>query len=551
MVLKRPFQYEEDKGENGDPKRCKSVIRNVLGMLSVQDMAAKMEPFLRLVVRDEVEKTVSRVLRSSFRSSFKQTQNSEERGLILRFVNKPPSTIFTGSKIEAEDGNPIGLELVDANSNTLVNSGPLSSMKIEILALNGDFGSDDREHWSENEFNGSIIREREGRRPLVTGGDLTVTLRAGFVLISDVIFTDNSSWQRSRKFRLGARPVSKMYSETRIREASSEAFIVKDHRGEVYKKHYPPKLDDDVWRLERIAKEGTHHKKLAELGIHTVRDFLQFYSMDPNSLQRILGGGISNKIWDTIIDHAKTCVLDDKYYTYYEGGQTVGLLFNSVYKAMGVTFDGQMYEPVDKLALHDKAMVETLKRRAYKNVTEFIPIDACAFSAPSRPLTCPHAETFHGQNLGLQQLEFPVVQDPQEMLPNFGAFDTSNLSEVSRGQTHPMQALRSSFRFRDMFPLPFSGENNRSQWLEVASSSQLTPEETYPLAQTSAWGQGNAFVFSSGNEREVDLFSPYPSLNVHMPIRKPKAGWYKLRAAINLSSVRRNIPKRMWQDFYM
>ncbi|WCJ43018.1 Calmodulin-binding protein 60 B [Euphorbia peplus] len=546
MVLKRPFQYEEDKGESGDPKRFKSAIRDVFGMLSGQDMAAKMEPFLRLVVRDEVEKTVARVLRSSFRSSFNQTEKPEERGFILRFVNKPPSTIFTGSKIEAEDGNSIRIELVDANSQTLINSGPLSSMKIEILALDGDFDTDDREHWSEKEFSGSIIREREGRRPLVTGGDLNVTLRGGVVLISDVIFTDNSSWQRSRKFRLGARPVSKMCSETRIREASSAAFKVKDHRGEVYKKHYPPQLDDEVWRLERIAKDGKQHKKLAKLGIHTVRDFLQFHSRDPTYLRRILGGGISNKIWDTVIDHAKTCVLDDKYYTYYGGGQSVGLLLDSVYKAVGVSFDGHTYEPLGKLSLHDKAMVETLKRLAYKNVNDFIAIDDRTVSC----LTCPQAETFDGQNLGLQQLELPVLQqDPQDMLLNFSTYDNDSSSDVSRGQTHPMmQVLRNSFRLRDIFPLPWSGENNFSPWLGV-TSSQLTPEETYPEAQTSAWGQGNAFVFSSGNEREIGFVSSYQSLNAHMPIRKPKAGWYKLRAAINLSSVRRNIRKRIWPDF--
>lgn len=56
--------------------------------------------------------------------------------------------------------------------------------------------------------------------------------KSGSGLISDIIFTDNSSWQRSRRFRLGARPVTKNYSEARIREARSEAFMVKDHRGE-------------------------------------------------------------------------------------------------------------------------------------------------------------------------------------------------------------------------------------------------------------------------------------------------------------------------------
>lgn len=63
----------------------------------------------------------------------------------------------------------------------------------------------------------------------------------------------------------------------------------------------------------------------------------------------MLGGGISNKIWDTIIEHANTCVLDEKLYAYFEPEQSVGLIFDSVYKIIKVTFDGQTYEPLDKL----------------------------------------------------------------------------------------------------------------------------------------------------------------------------------------------------------
>jgi hypothetical protein len=150
---------------------------------------------------------------------------------MLQFVNKLPSTIFTGGKIEAEDDKPVTIVLMDANTNTIVTSGPLASLKIEIVPLDADFGSDDQEDWTEAEFTARVIREREGRRPLVTG-DLAITLRDGVGQLGDMVFTDNSSWQRSRKFRLGARPVQKVSDETRIREGRSEAFVVKDHRGE-------------------------------------------------------------------------------------------------------------------------------------------------------------------------------------------------------------------------------------------------------------------------------------------------------------------------------
>ena len=149
----------------------------------------------------------------------------------LHFVNKLPSRIFTGSRLEAEDGTPLKIVILDARSKEIITSGPLSSLKIEILVLDGDFGTDENEDWTENQFNSNIVREREGKRPLVTG-DLFVTLRSGVCCIDDVSFTDNSSWIRSRKFRLGVRTVPGISNELQIREGRSEAFVVKDHRGE-------------------------------------------------------------------------------------------------------------------------------------------------------------------------------------------------------------------------------------------------------------------------------------------------------------------------------
>lgn len=121
--------------------------------------------------------------------------------------------------------------MFDSNSGEIVSSGALSSIKVEIVPLRGEFGSDDQEDWSEKEFNDDIAKEREDRRPLLAG-DLILTLKRGVGCIGDVIFTDNSSWTRTRKFRLGARVVSKFSGELEIREARSGPFMVKDHRGE-------------------------------------------------------------------------------------------------------------------------------------------------------------------------------------------------------------------------------------------------------------------------------------------------------------------------------
>lgn len=577
MVLKRPFQF--DGGEDGfgmggpgaqESKRFRNAVRDVMGRLSVNDFVSKMEPLLRTVVRDEVERTVLRVLQSSSRPSV--NQNKTSGGLMLHFVNKLPSTIFTGGRLEAEDGYPITVVLMDANTRTVVSSGPLASLKIEIVPLDADFGFDDQEDWSRGEFAANVIREREGRRPLVTG-ELTVTLRDGVGQLGDIVFTDNSSWQRSRKFRLGARPVQKVSDEMRIREGRSQAFVVKDHRGELYKKHHPPHLHDEIWRLERIAKDGAFHKRLAFHGVVSVQEFLQLYMTDPTKLRTVLGCGISNRIWDTIIEHATTCVLDNsKFYSYFDAGQSIGLLFDSIYKVVGVMFEGQSYESLHNLSPPQKALVENIKRQAYKNVNNFIQVDASAIFGPSRSLTPLQAEPFNGPNLALQQLEFPVTR--QEMQMDFNnsssstsyGYDTESSSplEVSGAQTSHQEAFpqmfRNSFKFTDFFPLPYTEENSWSPkgW-PVVTTEELSPEDI-SCVQTSTWspgnstwGTGSAFIFTAGDEGDAGFFSSHPGFGIHMSrIRPPKARWCKLRAALKMGSFMRDLAaKRMLQGLCM
>lgn len=58
--------------------------------------------------------------------------------------------------------------------------------------------------------------------------------------------------------------------------------------GEVYKKHYPPMLEDEVWRLEKIGKDGPFHKKLSSENINNVQDFLKLSVVDLNRLRQVL-----------------------------------------------------------------------------------------------------------------------------------------------------------------------------------------------------------------------------------------------------------------------
>lgn len=166
------------------------------------------------------------------RARLDQGGTSGAKPLELRFINKLPDKIFTLSNILAEDEKtPLQVVLFDVRSQSVVTNGSLSSAKVEILALNGVFCSNGRENWTEEEFNASILRQREGREPLLKG-DRFVTLKDGIGCIDDIKFTDNSRWVSNGKFMLGAKVVQSTSCGVSIKEGKSEPFVVRDIRGE-------------------------------------------------------------------------------------------------------------------------------------------------------------------------------------------------------------------------------------------------------------------------------------------------------------------------------
>ena len=53
---------------------------------------------------------------------------------------------------------------------------------------------------------------------------------------------------------------------------------------------------------------------------------------------------MSNKMWDVLVEHSKTCVLSGKLYVYYpEDMRNVGVVFNSIYELSGLIASGQYY----------------------------------------------------------------------------------------------------------------------------------------------------------------------------------------------------------------
>ncbi|KAK7327966.1 hypothetical protein VNO77_22060 [Canavalia gladiata] len=366
---------EEDQPERKRPALA-SVIVEALKVDSLQKLCSSLEPILRRVVSEEVERALAKLgpAKLSGRSSPNRIEGPDGSSLQLQFKTRLSLPLFTGGKVEGEHGTAIHIVLIDAKTGHVVTSGPASCVRLDVIVLEGDFNNEDDDNWSEEEFESHVVKEREGKRPLLTG-DLQVTLKEGVGTLGELTFTDNSSWIRSRKFRLGLKVSSGCCEGMRIREAKTEAFTVKDHRGELYKKHYPPALNDEVWRLEKIGKDGSFHKRLNKAGIYTVEDVLRLVVRDPQRLRNILGSGMSNKMWDVLVEHAKTCVLSGKLYVYYgDDARNVGVVFNNIYELSGLIANDQYYS-ADSLSDSQKVYVDTLVKKAYENWMHVIEYD--------------------------------------------------------------------------------------------------------------------------------------------------------------------------------
>ncbi|KAK2450498.1 Calmodulin-binding protein 60 E [Trifolium repens] len=353
-----------------------SVIVEALKVDSLQRLCSSLEPLLRKIVSEEVERALAKLDHAKLgdRSSLQRIEAPREKNLQLHFRTRMPPHLFTGGKVEGEQGAVIHVVLLDPNTGNVVQVGPESVAKLNVVVLEGDFNDEVDDDWTKEHFESHEVKERDGKRPLLNG-DFHVSLKEGVGTLGDLSFTDNSSWIRSRKFRLGVTVAPGYCDGIRVREGKTEAFAVKDHRGELYKKHYPPALHDEVWRLDRIAKDGALHKKLIQSRIVTVEDFLRLLVREPQKLRSILGSGMSNRMWDNTVEHAKTCVLGTKLFIYYtDETNSTGIMFNNIYELRGLIADGQFYS-LESLTPNQKMSVDSLVKKAYDNWDQVIEYD--------------------------------------------------------------------------------------------------------------------------------------------------------------------------------
>ncbi|KXG30476.1 calmodulin-binding protein 60 A [Sorghum bicolor] len=281
----------------------------------------------------------------------------------LKFENKCCNDKYSRHDIMADDGSPIKVAIYD-QENRVITNGPLSSIQVKIVVLDGEFNKENKEQWSENSFKTSIVHCRPGKQPLFAN-ELYLRLQNGVAPLCGVKFQDNSSFVPSKKFRLGAMADDDNISE-KILEGISESFAVKDGRGYQKKKDQFPSLSDPIYKLKKIAENGDRRKLLEKMNINLVKDFLWCYNKDINNLREACQN-IPDHDWNIIVGHALSCKPGPEHYSYNIPGTDTTIFFSSLYKIVGAEFNGK-YASYEELNITQKGIVQGSKAKAYDNL---------------------------------------------------------------------------------------------------------------------------------------------------------------------------------------
>ncbi|EMS55924.1 hypothetical protein TRIUR3_20766 [Triticum urartu] len=364
-VIMHNMIIENERGQDLD------YSREIRGFRHLEEMVTNCVQMVEAAVESVIESAISRkVNHSKFSSSFWQIPEVVTKAITcylsrapslckplvdqnqpprykLRFLNGLSNEIFTKKGICTANGDPLKICL-EENNQQENNSCRLLSAKIKIVVLDGDFNIDNKDCWTLEDFSRHIVRPRD-KVGAVLMGELELSLKDGKADLRDATFIDNSKFMRSGKFRLGVMVVDELGE--RILEGVTEPFTVKDRRGEGSRKHVIPSLDDDVWRLQKISKDGVFHEALKGSGIFSVKDFLTSYYKDEHTLRKVLNKA-TKLVWTTIVDHAKKCVPGKELYSFIVEGHDVVLFFNCFYRIVGITSSDQ-YTPFKDL---DKPM---------------------------------------------------------------------------------------------------------------------------------------------------------------------------------------------------
>uniref|UniRef100_A0A0D9XV67 Calmodulin-binding protein n=1 Tax=Leersia perrieri TaxID=77586 RepID=A0A0D9XV67_9ORYZ len=290
------------------------------------------------------------------------TCESQGQVFQLRFLNKLNPLVYTKDKITAEDGAAIKIAIFQ--NNQIVKSGPLSSARIEILALEGDFINVVPDNWTECQFDRRIASFPQGP---VLGGLCQIKLQNGEASSSEISFNVPSSKTASGKFILAARVHSSDKPGFRIMEALMNPVVVQVYRNKLNRNSDCPKLKDEVHRLKGISRNGCRAKWLKDNQINTVEEFIKALNKDEEKIRnecfKLKKG---NKDWKDTVKHARECDLEGncKLKSFRVEEEHIELFFDCVHNLIGAQFR-ECYVAKDDFSSVQQDEVSCLKKQAY------------------------------------------------------------------------------------------------------------------------------------------------------------------------------------------
>ncbi|RLN08032.1 calmodulin-binding protein 60 F-like isoform X1 [Panicum miliaceum] len=302
------------------------------------------------------------------------SHQSKVRTCRLKFENKCCNDKYPGHVIMADDGNPITVA-VYGHGNKIITEGPLSSLQVKVVVLDGEFNKENKEQWSRESFLNSIVVYGRTRKPPLLARELYVRLENGVANLCGIKFQDNVP---GRTFRLGVMEADDSISE-KILEGISEPFTIKSGRGFSNRKDPHPSLSDPIYKLQKIHENGDRHRLLEKMHINQVHDFLWFYNKDADSLRKACKN-ISDHDWNIIVKHALSCKPGHERYSYHIPAKDATMFFDSLYKIVGAEFNGTkknyicviIYDDIEahlypnNMTRH--GLVEVSKKKAYDNL---------------------------------------------------------------------------------------------------------------------------------------------------------------------------------------
>ncbi|KAG0521182.1 hypothetical protein BDA96_08G139200 [Sorghum bicolor] len=287
------------------------------------------------------------------------------KNMRLCFLNGLEPPVYTDENLTSQNHAAIKVAMLEGDK--VVTSGALSEAKIEILVLRGDFSNKCQDNWTEDEFDKHVMQGRDGH-DLVLG---TVWLTNGMVELSQIRFREGSC---RKNVIMAARVCKSEKTSGRVQEAIMKPVKVLDRRNKPNEKSHPPRLDDRLYRLEGIARDGVYHKRLQKVQIHNVEGFLKALNEDSNKLRAILKMENQQNAWSKLTGHARQCVLEyrQELKRYHSKEGNVVLFFNCVHELVGAAFPHE-YVACQRFNTAQKALVNKWRLHAYEKLEDISP----------------------------------------------------------------------------------------------------------------------------------------------------------------------------------